>query len=120
MKKKLRRQIQAEYPWWDEHYLLKMIEDWLRNSSKKHSTIGHLVRSKRTSREMLIAANLIDRINNRDYSEPNKVFSCRNKHIKKGSLGGSFDYNPLEDELRKQDLDYLLDYIKKHIFTWWD
>lgn len=120
MKKKLRRQMQTAYPWWDEYYLLQMIEDWLRNSSKKHSTIGHLVRADRTAREMLIAANLIDRLNNRDYSEPNKVFPCRNKHIGRSSLGDAFEYNPLEAELRKQDLDYLLGYIKKHIFTWWD
>ena len=123
MKKKLRKQIQKQYPWWDEHYLIQMIEDWLKHSSEMHSKHGHLVRSDRTAKEMKIAANLLHRINSHDYSKPNKVLPCRNKHIEADSMRlglEAFDYNPKENELKKQDVDYLFDFMKKHILTWWD
>lgn len=123
MKKKYRKQVQKEYPWWDHHYMFKMLQDWLEHSSKMHKERGGLVRSDVTSKQMKIAAALIKRINEDEYSSPNKVFGCRNGHIQGNFCGlgnEGFSYNTKEQELRKQDVEYLFDFMKKHVLTWWD
>ena len=123
MKKKLRRQIQKEYPWWDHFHMFKMLQDWLEHSSKMHKERGCLVRSDATAKQMKIAAALIKRINEDSYDTPNKVFDCRNTYIK-GTFCGIenevFSYNPKGHELRNQDVEYLFDFIKKHVLHWWD
>ncbi|MCP3683187.1 MAG: hypothetical protein GY861_10890 [bacterium] len=123
MKKKLRKQLHKQYPWWDYEHLLKMLKDWLDHSSKMHANRGNLVKSVRTSREMKIAVNLIARIEDNNYDTPNKVFPCRNGHVNSSDFGwdiGDFYYNKAGDDLRKQDIDYLFNFMKKHILTWWD
>lgn len=123
MSKQLKKGIQKKYPWWDSYFLLEMGEDWLKRSSDMHTKRGNLIRSDRTAKEMKIAHCLINRIREKDYSNPNKVLPCRNKHIPRDSMGlglESFDYNPREDELKKQDVGYLFDFMKKHILGWWD
>ena len=123
MKKKLRKQFQKEYPWWDHFHMFKMLQDWLEHSSKMHKERGCLVRSDVTAKQMKIAAALIKRINEDEYSSPNKVFGCRNRHIQGDFCGlgaEGFSYNPKEQELRKQDVEYLFDFMKKHVLTWWD
>lgn len=123
MNKRLRKGMHKKYPWWDYCYMLEMVEDWLKHSSKMHNKHGCLVRSDRTAKEMKIAYSLISRIREDEYSKPNKVFPCRNRHVKENILNlglEAFDYNPEAEDLRKQDVEYLFNFMKKHILNWWD
>ena len=99
-----------KYHWYDYSFLLQAIQDWLDNSSKQHKENGVLVRSNRTAKEMLIASNLIKRINDSDiYYKPNMVFNTKNKFLYISS-----------EKQEKQDINYLFDFMKKHIQGWWD
>ncbi len=123
MKKKLKNQIMDANPWWDYSNLLTLMEVWLRNSSHKHKTKGNLLSSDKTSKEMLIAAELIKRIKADEYYKPNKVFNSKNVHIEAGSMGlglDDFSYSNNADQRKQDDLTYLMDLMKKHLLGWWD
>ena len=124
MKTKHKNRFLNSYKWWDYSYLLQAMEDWLENSSKQHSKHGHLVSSDKTAKQMKVAAALIKRIREDEYHENlNKVFLCRNKTIGKDKIclmGESFQYNVDSDLLRKQDLQYSMKFMEKHLFGWWD
>ena len=123
MKTKHKNRFLNSYKWWDYSYLLQAMEDWLENSSKQHSKHGHLVGSDKTAKQMKVAAALIKRIREDEYhNNLNKVFPCRNKTVMdKFCLGKhALEWNPKEDLLRKQDLQYLMKFMEKHILGWWD
>ena len=100
------------------------MEHWLENSSKQHNKHGHLVSSDKTAKQMKVAAALIKRIREDEYHDNvNKIFPCRNNTVGKNAFGldvESFDYNPKASQLRKQDLQYLMKFMEKHLFGWWD
>ena len=123
MKTKHKNRFLNSYKWWDYSYLLQAMEDWLENSSKQHSKHGHLVSSDKTAKQMKVAAALIKRIREDEYHDNlNKVFPCRNKTaIDKFCLGEhALEWNRDSDLLRKQDLQYLMKFMEKHILGWWD
>ena len=120
MKTKHKNRFLNSYKWWNYSCLLQAMEDWLENASKQHSKHGHLVGSDKTAKQMKVAAALIKRIREDEYhNNLNKVFSCRNKTADIGSFH-DFSYNPKADLLRKQDLQYLMKFMEKHLFGWWD
>lgn len=124
MKKKLKSQIKNKVTWWDYTSMLDLMEIWLRNASHQHKVKGNLVRSDRTSKELLVAAELVKRIKNDEiYDKSNPVFSSRNSYVKEAALGlglEAFSYGRGSDKKRQADLDYLMDFMKKHLFGWWD
>ena len=123
MKKKLKNQIMNANPWWGYSSLLTIMEVWLRDSSHKHRTKGNLVRSDKTSKEMLIAAELIKRIKAEEYDKPNKVFKGKNRVVAKDFMGmglDSFSYSKDADKQLKADVEYLMLIMKKHLLSWWD
>lgn len=96
------------------------MEIWLTKSAYMHKEHGNIVRSKRTSKEMTLCLQLIKRIREDDYLAPNKVFTSRNWRTN-GHFGVEpFDFNPESDKLLQQDLNYLMDYLKKHLLSFWD
>ncbi len=124
MKKKLKSQIKNQVTWWDYTSMLDLMEIWLRNASHQHKVKGHFVRSDRTAKELLIAAELVKRIKNDEiYDKPNNVLSSRNSYVKEDALGlglEAFSYGKDGDKKRQADLDYLMDFMKKRMFGWWD
>ena len=99
-----------KYKWYDYSFLLQAVSCWLEDSAKQHKEKGVLVRSNKTAKEMIIASNLIKRITEEEiYYKPNKLFDNKNK----------FPYSYCETQ-RKQDIDYLFDFMKKHLTGWWD
>lgn len=124
MKKKLKIQIKNQVTWWDYTSMLDLMEIWLRNASHQHKTKGNLVRSDRTSKELLIAAELVKRIKNDEiYDNPCEVFKSRNSYVKADALGlglDAFCYGKDGAKKRQADLDYLMDFMKKRLLGWWD
>ena len=123
MKTKHKNRFLNSYKWWDYSYLLQAMEDWCDNASTQHSKHGHLVSSDKTAKQMKVAAALIKRIREDEYhNNLNKVFPCRNKTaMDKFCLGEhSLEWNMDSDLLRKQDLQYLMKFMEKHILGWWD
>lgn len=133
MKNKFRRQIMTKFSWWDHSYFLELMETWLRESSRMHSTKGQFVGSNKVARQMLIAATLCKRIREDDYKNPFWF----------GEVGINFDieqhsprsrvlftHKPSEEVfkhcMKKQakqkqaDLEMLTGIINKNLFGWWD
>jgi len=105
--------------------MLSMMEDWLNKASYMQLAKGTHLSHKKISQQMKVCVILIRRIkeDEHDYSAPNQIF--RNRNCVAGSLCevfgvDKFEYNPKSDELRKRDLDYLFDYMKKYMMGWWD
>ena len=109
----------------DDAYLLIVMEYKLDRMEKLFRNEGHCVNSPKYAQEMRIARLLIKRIIADDYSD--MAFD----YVKTGENFMDFDFviRPMVtrqkiweygDRQKQQDLNYLCDYIKKHLFCWWD
>jgi hypothetical protein len=96
--------------WWDYNFMLKGISSWLEYSAEMHKKEGVLVRSDKTSQQMKIAKMLIDRITEDDIYYNDNVVFC-------GKRGSSYKRILYQ---KQNDIDYLFDYMKKHLTSWWD
>lgn len=108
--------------WFDYTYLLQIIEFKLRNDAKQYIKNGHCVDSDKYGRQMILAANLCERLTKDEYYSPWSV-NLRKSIWKRLSEEESKKFCWIverESEMRKQDLDYLLTIFRKHAMNWWD
>ena len=134
MKNKFKRQLMTKFNWWDYSSFLELMETWLREASRMHDTKGHFTTSsKKTARQMLIAATLCKRIREDNYQNPfwfGEVginFDVRSATPRSRVI---FTHKPnkkvfkycmkKQAKQRKADLEMLMSIINKNLFGWWD
>lgn len=108
--------------WFDNAYLLRIIAFKLRQDAEKYINEGHCLHSERYGHQMIVAANLCERIIEDDYYTPWHV------NLRKPLWGRLSEEESKkfcwiverEAEMRKQDLDYLLTIFRRQLFSWWD
>ena len=109
----------------DGAYLLIVIEYKLKRMERLFREEGHCVGSGKSAQEMRIARLLIQRIVDDSYSDMAFDF----KETGDMFMDCWFEKRPMVpkqkaweygDRQKQQDLNYLCDYIKKHLFSWWD
>ena len=134
MKNKFKRQLMTKFSWWDHSYFLELMETWLREASRMHDTKGHFTTSsKKTARQMLVAATLCKRIREDDYQNPfwfGEVGIDSNVRPATPRSLVVFTYKPSKKifkycrkkqaNQRKADLEMLTSIINKNLFGWWD
>lgn len=128
MKKKLRKQIHKEFPWYDHTFLLELMYLWTKNASKLHRERGHLLRSDDTSRKLKLVSDVLRRIIDDEYDKPCKVFQCRNKIFKRGLFLEKFDIEEdmvyldlkYQNKQRQADVDFVFSFMAKNLQTFWD
>lgn len=133
MKNKFRRQLMTKFSWWDHSYFLELMETWLREASRMHSTKGQFIGSNKVARQMLIAATLCKRIREDDYQNPFwfgevTIETSLDLSYTKGKVW--FIHKPnkkvFKHCMKKQakqkqaDLEMLTGIINKNLFGWWD
>ena len=133
MKNKFRRQLMTKFSWWDHSYFLELMETWLREASRMHSTKGHFTGNKKVARQMLVAATLCKRIREDDYQNPfwfGEVGIDLNiePHSPRSSV--FFTHKPnkkvfmycikKQAKQKQADLEMLTSIINKNLFRWWD
>lgn len=133
MKNKFKRQLMTKFHWWDHSYFLELMETWLREASRMHSTKGQFVGSNKVARQMLIAATLCKRIREDDYKNPFwfgevTIKTSLDLSYTKGKVW--FIHKPnkkvFKHCMKKQakqkqtDLEMLTGIINKNLFGWWD
>ena len=133
MKNKFKRQLMTKFHWWDHYYFLELMETWLREASRMHSTKGQFVGSKKVARQMLIAATLCKRIREDDYKNPFwfgevTIETSLDLSYTKGKVW--FIHKPnkkvfkycmkKQAKQKKADLEMLTGIINKNLFGWWD
>lgn len=133
--------------WWDESFLLKILEAKLRYNAKWFEKHGHHVGSEREAHQMMVAANLCERLADQEYTTPwdkeantsaLRLFEYMEHHVEvRGNKGmtvctsrGYVEDKYLhdcsrwagkrEDQMKQQDLELLCKILRKHLFKWWD
>ena len=133
MKNKFKRQLMTKFHWWDHSYFLELMETWLREASRMHSTKGQFIGSNKVARQMLIAATLCKRIREDDYKNPFwfgevTIKTSLDLSYTKGKVWfihkpnkKVFKYCMKKQAKQKQaDLEMLTGIINKNLFGWWD
>jgi len=132
---------------WDHVYLYIILRHKLSIMERYFRENGHLVRSEEDAKKMKLCILLLDRLIKDDYSfnafkkhdkkwgeidlkrvrlpngstgccisRPNAITRKEKEKERKETIRCAKH----EDYLRKQDIVYLFDTIKKHIRSWWD
>jgi len=107
--------------YWDQSYLLRILEYKLREMAKFHRDHGHCMKSGRTAKQLFEASYLCKRMANEDYSsgpEWQPLISSNFDDFKFPDPMYLGRYH--SDYLYQQDLDRLCLLFKKHLRTWWD
>jgi len=132
---------------WDHHYLYVILQHKLKRMEKLHINYGHAMSSEQTAAQINRCINLLDRLINdaydesafkkyyekwgrpkfnwikkdEEYSELNitheKVKTEKDKKQELKEFRAACEH---EKKMRKQDVDYLFKYIRKHVEGWWD
>jgi len=132
--------------WWDESFLLKILEAKLRYNAKWFEKHGCHVRCEKDAHQMKIAAALCKRLYKQEYTTPwdkeaqesgrrlfeyiegheemfgngMKAYTSRgyveDKHLHDCSMWASEH----EDEMKIQDLELLCKILREQLFEWWD
>jgi hypothetical protein len=132
--------------WWDSSFLLRIMEVKLRYDADRYKRMGTHVGNDRRVRQIRTAAILCKRLDEQDYTTPwdkefeqagNNLWNYMENHTE--TMGsnlivhtsrGYIESKRLsdasrwairrEDDMRKQDLEYLCKLLQKHLFKWWD
>jgi len=104
-----RKLMQYLFPWWDWINLLKVMREWLEDSSDKFIKYSIIADNKEVAEEMKRCKILIDRLLKDEYYDmyENMNWSKDKKWEREG-------------QQQKQDKDYLLKIMKRKLFCWWD
>lgn len=97
---------------WDSMYLYELLEaKFIR--LEKHAKIASCVATWETqAKDYMIAKNLCRRLKEDKYLNLDGYESWDDKKVRR--------MGKYEERLRKQDLEYLLNLIRRKIDTWWD
>jgi hypothetical protein len=131
--------------YFDYAYLLEILEYKLRYDAKHYRMFGWGVDATCYAKQMEIAAELCRRIRTNNYYTPwnKEVAECGRRLFEymennvvmynglKCHSSEGYEHDELlakkaswarvrEEEMRKQDLDYLITLLRKHLFYWWD
>ena len=135
--------------WWDHYFIYAVLRHKLHLMEKNIREHGHHVNHVQDADKIKKCVLLLDRLMKDEYhenvykpheekwGEPDFIFTdatghpnCSQLHIKHPNAKTREDkhlerkeYRRLihkPEELKKQDIDMLFDYMKKHIQTWWD
>jgi hypothetical protein len=133
---------------WDHWFLYMILKKKLSDMEEYHRKYGHTVNAEKTADEMKTCVNLLDRLMKDEYhemvfkkhdekwGEPEfnwdeceregccelKIFRTNIKD-EKDKEQETKEFRRLcehEANLRKQDIDYLFETMKKYIQSWWD
>jgi len=134
---------------WDHWYLYKILRFKLSNMEKYHRKYGHSVNSEKTADEIKLCVNLLDRLIEDNYDEMvfkkhNEKWGeshfhwdeCKDKEgycslritrdnvktdkDKKQEAKEFTQCHKHEENLKKQDIEYLFKTMNKYIQGWWD
>lgn len=141
MKNKHKRQFLNGYKWWDYCYLLQAIEDWTAHAAKMHETKGNTVSADKIAKKLKIVSTLCKRIKEDDYSDKTAIWpkvsselyfgepderglmelSTSNHKPDKKTYDRYFTkHMEHQKKQRENDLAYLMLFMKKHMFSFWD
>ena len=95
--------------WFDWTYIIKMLECKLENDAKCYKKYAYASDAKSRIKEIELCLMLIRRINNLDYFE--SYVKANQKYE------GAGEY---ENQMIKQDIDYLFKNMAKYLRQWWD
>ncbi len=133
---------------WDQHYLYIILRQKLKYMENLHSSgKSHLMCAEQTAKEIKICFDLLDRLVKDEYDEsalkryykkwgkpkfnwiPVDDECCSleitNKNVKteKDKKQETKEFRRAckhEGNMRKQDIEYLFNHMRKHIEGWWD
>lgn len=111
---------------WQYADLLQVINFQLHIMEKQFIKHGICVDAKKIAKEFHLAKLLIQRILNDDYSKgafdfPEIDIDCGNPYCpKKRPLIPNIEPWEYDDYMKRQDLNYLCELIRKKLFCWWD
>jgi len=128
---------------WDHGYIFIILKKKLELMEKYFLKHGHPVGSEKDAKNMRIAINLLDRLIKDNYMDHafvphKKKYGESHMNFEEHKLLITLDNEPQtkkekeqetelfkrcctrEDYLRKQDLKFLFDHLRKHILSWWD
>ena len=117
------------YRRWDYSGMLNFMELAARDMSECHEKHGHLVRSKKTAKELKIFAEYIKRIREDDYGLrhiniewlTDKKPSIKINPIKyEGPLYGTKLYTQVEKSCSVNDMEQAARLFQRKLKTWWD
>ena len=141
MKNKHRRQFLNSYKWWDYCYLLQAIEDWCLHAAKMHESNGNTLNADKIAKKLRVVSALCKRIKEDDYSDKTAIWpkvsaelffgEPDERGLRELSLKSHTPDKKTYDRYftkhvehhkkqRQQDLDYLMNFMKKHMFSFWD
>jgi len=134
---------------WDHYYLYVILHHKLKHMEHLHIHYSHLMSGSQTATQIKICTNLLDRLIKNEYDESaykayykkwgkskfnwieipdkprytmlditnEKVKTEKDKKQEKKDFLRAGDH---ERNIRKQDIEYLFNYMNKHIEGWWD
>jgi len=132
---------------WDHYYLYVILKYKLKRMEKLHIDYGHAMCSEQTATQIKLCVNLLDRLIKDDYDErAYKKYYEKWGRSKFDWISIDDEYSSLkitnekvktkedkeqetkefrraskhEGQMRKQDVKYLFNYMKKHVEGWWD
>ncbi len=115
--------------WWDDAFVLIILERKLRYDIKRYEKYGHLANKERDIKNMKIAAALCKRLIENKYNvffwhewvdeSDGNIFAGHMEGEWIGEFAGD-NWVRYDDYMKKQDLDYLCKILSKHLFEWWD
>lgn len=116
------------YQSWDYSGLLMFMETASRDMHECHKNHGHLMRSDKTAKELLIFSNLCKRIREDEYSVGRLEFDLGCKSVlprfdnKPNTLPSrkSKSFHKLCEKMKQNDLELLSKMIRTKLLTWWD
>ena len=95
--------------WWNDYYIYAILRHKLLNMAEifeKYSV------AKSNARKMRYAAALLKRLMDDDYLENAWPKDINSNAIRRANRHANY--------MRQQDLDTLLEILRKHVFGWWD
>jgi len=126
---------------WDYSYIYIILNKKFERMEHLHRNYGHLIRSNRTAKQLMIAKNLTKRLIEYDYIS-NALIDYNKKYkddfklkfesiegkkysrlinnrpeSQKKSLSRSYKHS---EEMEKQDFDMLIELIHNNMRSWWD
>lgn len=90
--------LMKKYQWFDYGFLLKMMKDWLKNSSQEFKTKGHNTDNMVVAAQMQEAVVILERLDANEY----------------------YKTSTNSQKAKQEDVDALMDLLKKNLLSWWD
>jgi hypothetical protein len=102
---------------WDYIFLLELLKFKLALMEKEFRNYGHHLNSNKDAYNMHIACLVLDRLLKEAYYENAMLnYGFQYKYSKETML----DLYHCGDKVKQNDFEFLLNILKKQLFSWWD